>query len=242
MSEKTIYALNELKKEHLIFIASGRSKCMLPKDVLAINPDGFVCANGAYVEYNGEVLYEKAFDHDELKEMKTFCDNNGINYYFETQDTIYTRDTKNDLHIRFNESWDMNEVFSEEDYLPSDHIHIIMMACNDEEACRKLENEFKGRYDVRKHTGFPSYDINFFGNHKGYGINEVLKRLDIPKEEAYAFGDGLNDVEMLKSVKYGIAMGNAKDELKTIAYEQTDDVLNDGIYNWLLKEGLIKGK
>lgn len=37
-----------------------------------------------------------------------------------------------------------------------------------------------------------------------------------------AFGDGMNDLEMIQGVKYGIAMGNAQKELKEVAYMITD--------------------
>ena len=61
------------------------------------------------------------------------------------------------------------------------------------------------------------------------GIKKVLAYYDIDINEAMAFGDGGNDVEMLEAVKYGIAMGNANDNLKQIADFITLDVDNDGV-------------
>ena len=48
-----------------------------------------------------------------------------------------------------------------------------------------------------------------------------------------AFGDGGNDVEMLEFAKIGVAMGNASDDVKSIADYVTTDVDNDGILNAL---------
>lgn len=59
--------------------------------------------------------------------------------------------------------------------------------------------------------------------------SKSLAYYDIDINEAMAFGDGGNDVEMLEAVKYGIAMGNANDNLKQIADFITLDVDNDGI-------------
>ena len=56
-----------------------------------------------------------------------------------------------------------------------------------------------------------------------------FKKLGIPKENSYAFGDGINDKEMLQLVGHGIAMGNAIDEIKAISDDITDSVDNDGI-------------
>lgn len=46
-----------------------------------------------------------------------------------------------------------------------------------------------------------------------------------------AFGDGGNDIPMLKHVAISVAMGNASDEVKAIADYITDDVDHDGIFN-----------
>lgn len=51
------------------------------------------------------------------------------------------------------------------------------------------------------------------GVSKGYAIKEVLKRHNISLEETIAFGDGLNDLEMLKTVGKGYIMENAHDKL-----------------------------
>ena len=57
--------------------------------------------------------------------------------------------------------------------------------------------------------------------------------------QAMAFGDGNNDIEMLKSVGHGVAMANASDELKAIADDVCGDVAEDGIYYYCLEHGMI---
>ena len=49
----------------------------------------------------------------------------------------------------------------------------------------------------------------------------------------------MNDADMLEYCQYGIAVGNAKEGLKAIANEITDDIAEDGIYNSMKKHGLI---
>ena len=44
-----------------------------------------------------------------------------------------------------------------------------------------------------------------------------------------AFGDGENDIQMLKFAGVGIAMGNADDEVKAAADYVTDSVDENGI-------------
>ena len=46
-----------------------------------------------------------------------------------------------------------------------------------------------------------------------------------------AFGDGENDLNILKAVQLGIAMGNGEEQVKQIADYVTSDINEDGIYN-----------
>ena len=54
-----------------------------------------------------------------------------------------------------------------------------------------------------------------------------------------AFGDGENDMEMLRYVGIGVAMGNASDAVKAAADYVTDTVDDDGIEKALRHFGLI---
>ena len=49
----------------------------------------------------------------------------------------------------------------------------------------------------------------------------------------YCFGDGLNDVDMLKEADVGVAMGNACDALKQVSNVVIGRVDEDGIYYYL---------
>ena len=59
------------------------------------------------------------------------------------------------------------------------------------------------------------------------------------KEEAIAFGDGENDMDMLLSVGKGIAKGNAAEKVKEIAADICESVTDDGIYYYLKSQKLI---
>lgn len=64
---------------------------------------------------------------------------------------------------------------------------------------------------------------------KVWGIQQYLKAMGIKPEEAAAVGDAANDMDMLRYVGLGIAMGNASDEVKACADYVTDDVDEDGL-------------
>ena len=58
-------------------------------------------------------------------------------------------------------------------------------------------------------------------------------------EETMAFGDGGNDISIIKKAGVGVAMGNAGDELKQVADYITTHVDEDGVKNALIKYGVI---
>ncbi|GJM70886.1 hypothetical protein HMSSN036_31020 [Paenibacillus macerans] len=77
------------------------------------------------------------------------------------------------------------------------------------------------------------------GGSKARGIQDLLQHLEVSPEEVVAFGDGLNDREMLTLAGLGIAMGNGHEQLKACADHTTTDVDNDGIANGLKYAGLL---
>ena len=82
-------------------------------------------------------------------------------------------------------------------------------------------------------------DIIAKGGGKDVAIERYLEAMGIAREESIAFGDGHNDMNMLKYVGIGVAMGNAEAEVKAIADYVTSDVDEDGIENALKHFGII---
>ena len=74
---------------------------------------------------------------------------------------------------------------------------------------------------------------------KGRGIEKILEYYGLGREEAIAFGDGNNDIEMLQTVGTGVAMENSSPQLKAVASEVCGHVAEDGIYHYCLQNGLI---
>ena len=77
------------------------------------------------------------------------------------------------------------------------------------------------------------------GYSKATGIEQLINHLGINWKNTYAFGDSMNDYEMLRYVNYGIAMGNSSDSFKKQMKYVTDDFDKGGITNALKRFGLI---
>lgn len=67
----------------------------------------------------------------------------------------------------------------------------------------------------------------------------TLARLGLTAEEAIAFGDSENDLEMLQAAGIGVAMGNATPQIRAAADYITKDCDADGIFHALMHFGLL---
>ena len=83
------------------------------------------------------------------------------------------------------------------------------------------------------------YDVIRDTVNKGRAIKMVLELMNITKEQAIAFGDGMNDKEMLEIAGESFAMGNAHPDLFAYAKHKTTSVEDSGIYNGLKSLGLV---
>ena len=102
------------------------------------------------------------------------------------------------------------------------------------EFCKYIENSFKGEVYTAKSQNFLFEVLNKNVN-KGLILERVLKSYGISLDECVAFGDARNDLEMLKMVKYGVAMGNSDLGLKEQVNYVTDTNDNDGVAKFLKK-------
>lgn len=98
----------------------------------------------------------------------------------------------------------------------------------------ELGEPFKDRAKVGRTAPY-YYEYNAYGVDKAVAMKDAFGILGIGYDEMMAFGDAQNDVGMIEAVRYGIAMGNAVDSLKEVAFDVTDDNDHDGIAKAIYK-------
>ena len=87
---------------------------------------------------------------------------------------------------------------------------------------------------------FPTFaDVIAEGVDKSVGLAQMGAFFGIRQDEMMAFGDGGNDISMIRYAGIGVAMGNAGDEVKAAADYVTDSVDNDGVGKALRHFGVI---
>ncbi|MGG4490721.1 Cof-type HAD-IIB family hydrolase [Metabacillus idriensis] len=234
--DSTRTAIEDLKKAgHHVAIATGRAPFMFEDLRQELGIDSFVSFNGQFVVFEGKVIFKNPLNTERLEELYEFALTSNHPLVFMSDDTMMS--TESD-HPYIHESMGSLKFMHPEqdaDFYRNREIYQTLLFCKEGE--EEVYKKYEDFHIIRWHE--LATDILPFGGSKAEGIKKLMERLDIEKKDVYAFGDGLNDLEMIKYVGTGVAMGNAVPELKELADEVTTDVNQDGILNGLKKVGLL---
>lgn len=218
---------------HYIFIASGRPMSFLSTQITDIPFNGYVLCNGSHVELNKQMIYEKTIPYEDVLSLKNFLDTVDCEYDFETATDSYI-DKKFEKFAHFFRQCDINNEKLISDFDLEDVMKRTLKIEISTDSCKEeIETYIKGKFRYDDHGTQNSFEICSNEVSKAKGIEKVLEYLHIPLENCYAFGDGLNDLEMIQYAGHGIAMKNAVDELKEVADEVIGDVAQNGLALYL---------
>lgn len=224
---------------HKLFISSGRPRAMLNQEILDTGFDGYVLANGAYVEIDGQSIYEDRMDATLAVKTMEMLEKLDCGYMIETARNVYIDNQNNDLYDFF-EAAGFTKLFKTE----FDKYDVINRALkieanvtdeNREKVIDYIKNHFGYVVNYDDHGSENAFELYSPTISKAVGIQKVLEHYGLSKEDSYAFGDGVNDIEMIEFCKVGVAMGNAVDSLKAVADIVCESIENDGLTK-ILKE------
>ena len=240
VSEKNLYALKQIRENgSYVIISSGRSHSIINKEILDTKPAGFILCNGSYIEVNGEVIYKSVLEKkaiDRIVECTKTC--HGLCIY-ETHDIVGTTDANEELIAFFMKQWNMPSVDIIVRETGDQEIYKMLPAFLSETDCKNFEQLLNHEFELKKQKGVLAYDVTSKHITKGEALKKVLNYLHMDKKDAIAFGDSMNDVDMLKEAGTGVAVLNADSYLKENADELCEDCLEDGFYHWLVRKGII---
>lgn len=237
ISPKTINALSSLRKKGIkICIATGRSPMAIP-NFDGIRFDAFLTYNGSYTYTDKQTIYSAPLDKDDVLMIETNATNLARPLSLATKDRLAANGVDQDLKDYYAFSKLEVEVASDfKRILNDENVYQIMMGARKEEYEKILHNTKNVKIAAWWDRAI---DIIPKKGGKGKAIKKTLEYFGFSEDEAMAFGDGNNDIEMFKAVRHGIAMENASDELKAVAEALTDDVKNDGVFNYLVSKKII---
>lgn len=218
--------LNNLQKKGIkLFIATGRPACEVP-NFEGVHFDGILSFNGQYCMDDKEVIYQNPLDPNDIKIIITNAKQN--HHFIQAADAKQMKANGYEANLEEYFTIANQKLYVSDDFdsfIENDIFQMMAAVTKDE-----YEALLKGTTKSKVVSWWPkACDIIPINGGKGIAVQKILEHYNYTKEESMAFGDGGNDIEMLQAVGCGIAMGNAKEEVKEIADYITDSVENDGI-------------
>ena len=228
MLQSTKTAVIKLRQKGIkVFIATGRTVGEM-NNLDDLEFDGYITANGAYcVDSQGKVIDSHRISTASLERLACDLDRNPFPCVFVTEKGNFINYADEMMiHIRqivnlpIPPVMPVNEIIKHEIF----QLDAYMDAARENEL---LAHVLPDCMACRWHPYFA--DINPKRCSKATGMEQFLAYFGIEREHTMAFGDGGNDISMIKHAAIGVAMGNAQDEVKAAADYVTDSVEADGI-------------
>lgn len=212
----------ELEKRKILFVpASGRQMEAITKYFKNYEGiQGFIAENGGYLVYNGKELIADKLDfaniQDIMKTVEEVKDARAVlsskNYaYYNTDDQMFI-DFFTKYYFNNKKIVDLSEISGDTTFKIAVY--------------HPLSSE-KYLFPYFKHFEEYGLDVVVSGKHwmdimnkninKGNAVKRLQQELKIDASQTMAFGDYLNDTEMLKNAKYSYAMDNAHAKVKGAA-------------------------
>ena len=250
ITEKTRAALMKAQEMGIrLALASARPSPGLfrERDALRLQDHG-----GILMSYNGgrivnaadnRVLFETAMDMEETREVLRELEKLPVTPILDDGVQFYVTD-KGAYKVDYecaNNRMECTEVENLADFLNFAPIKILMSVLPEEikQVQAQIAAFLPESLTVVQTAAFYLEVIPRTIN-KGQGIRDICRTIGISEAEVVSFGDAENDIPMLRTAGVGIAMGNAKDDVKAAADMVTLSNNDDGIAYALQKLGILE--
>lgn len=252
ITQNTIEVLQELLDAgHFVVPATGRALTLLPEEILNLRGKCFAILENGSVIWNFKkncVLKKYLIPKGVISSILQDIDKNiKTKYYVEVfaDGKAYAR--QEDMKQLSDAKIEGNFI----EYMLNDHIFVerllektqllnetekMNIYFEDEVISKKVREKWSKISNINVTTSVKgNAEFNAIGINKGTGLIDLMKELNLEKEQIIAIGDNENDLDMFDRAGLSVAMGNSKNEIKKKADIITDDNNHEGVLNFLKK-------
>lgn len=224
---------------NMFAIATGRQYLMIKKecDRLGLTTPMVVRGGAEIVDpKTGNILYSSLMKKESVEKLVKMLQEKGFKLSIEVGDTYYT-DFYYDERFKDFIKYEKVENFKYAD------IPKVIASCSLtsplSDQMHEVIKEFPELHIAQvKLYDAKGWDITAANATKHIGVLELMKLLDVDREQAIGVGDGYNDFPLLEACGLKVAMGNAVEDLKAIADIIVPSQEEDGVA--FLIEKLLK--
>ena len=240
---------------HVVLLCTGRPKAMLPAQILAAGFDGIVAAAGGYVEVDGEVLADQRFPAPLAELAVAALRAHDVAFILEAPDALYGPlglDRRLAtllgpyLHTEPGESDGAPRVVFAGLRMSADLTGVSFgkISCFDSPVpVSKLRDEIGGPLGALPSSipgmGDSAGEIYLEGVNKAVGMRLAAQHLGFALGDVIAFGDGLNDLEMIAEAGVGVAIEGADPRVLAVADRVAAGPERAGLVDAFTELGLI---
>ncbi|MCC5919061.1 MAG: Cof-type HAD-IIB family hydrolase [Cyclobacteriaceae bacterium] len=247
ISAKTKAVFQALNKDFLVVLSSSRMPSAMThlQEDLGIMEHPMICYNGGFIlphpNQDHKPISSTIIDKETAEKIFDACRSSSIHLSFYHEDNWW---------VPAMDQWTAHEMMTTK-VEPSGQINPQLltqtngfhkvMCMGDAKEIEMVYNQLTASIgnEVHLYRSKSTYiEIAPKSISKSSSLKQLLTNYGHKMSEVVAFGDNYNDIEMLKDVGIGVAVANAKDEVKKIADEITDSNKEDGVANFLMKNFL----
>lgn len=234
ISDYSVDVLNRCRKAgKKIVFATARSKQASSKYFERFMPDVFVGYGGSLVLAENAEIYRFDIPADISSSIIKEC--------LETPEitSILAVNESIALTNNLNEMTDTGHYQYTDSILDYYYRYLkISVISTSQDAVEKIAANYP-MCDMLRYTGENLYRFANRDAVKWNAVNAIAKYYNLDTNAFAAFGDDVNDMEMVEKCGVGIAVANAIDEVKAAADYICDSNDNDGVAKWL-EENVLK--
>jgi len=240
--ESTLDALGAARKNgHLAFINTGRTYGSLPPETVRMQMDGYLCGCGTYILYQDEVLLENHIPKDrgiEIIDCIKRCNLEGL--CEGTEDVYFSNRIS-----RFEQIESMRRYFAleglgvERAMEEKNFIYDKLLVYTDSRSDKQAFLDFISADMEAIDRGQGIYECVQKRYSKATGIQVIMERLGLEKDQVYVFGDSSNDLSMFEFADHAVAMEVHDAVLEPYTEHVTGKVEEGGISSAMEHYGLI---
>lgn len=260
LTSANIEAIQKAREQgHKTFLCTGRAPVSIVGEVADLPMDGWICSAGGLIKIGGRYVFENAMNPYLLGYVMTLFVNHHVLFVLETKDCVYETSGFRSFHEkRMREKMMDNQelkrmmdlqAFGETRKHVSafDIAHVgvtkICFVAEDKhnfEICRPfLESYFNIVYFSSPDEPFVNGEIILKNCTKADGIIKVISYFKGQMKDTIAFGDSMNDYEMLREAAIACVYEKASPELLALADYTFKNPDEDGISDLLKQLHLI---
>lgn len=223
----------KMNEEDVVFVPCSGKQCERIEELFGSYAASLyiVGDSAARIKHKGEYIYEKLLDASLAKEIiEDFCVKYDALIICCSLDATFVKEaiSEEDLST-LKKSYSLVRKIKDFSELKGNLVKVSIY--DKKKRCFSMVKDLE-KYEKRAHVVASDakwIDITNTDAHKGAVEKWLMKRLNFHREEAVAFTDSYNDMDLLDEARYGFCVSNAAEEVKEKSFFITKSNDEEGV-------------